>query len=60
MSLGIVNCLGCEGVERWLRAERFEHWQHRLHRLGFQAVAFSNEALSEGCKAILEAKGRSS
>ena len=59
-SLSIANCLGCEGVERWLRAERFEHWQHRMHRLGFQAVPFSHEALSEGCEVISEAKGRSS
>ena len=59
-SLSIANCLGCEGVERWARAERFEHWQHRMHRLGFQAVPFSHEALSEGCEVISEAKGRSS
>ncbi|CAI7840404.1 unnamed protein product [Closterium sp. NIES-54] len=42
----LINCVGCEGIQRLIRAERLEQWQERMGRLGFEEVGLGREALA--------------
>ncbi|CAI5512506.1 unnamed protein product [Closterium sp. Naga37s-1] len=42
----LINCVGCEGIQRLIRAERLEQWQERMRRLGFEAVGLGSETFA--------------
>ncbi|CAI5972392.1 unnamed protein product [Closterium sp. NIES-65] len=42
----LINCVGCEGIQRLIRAERLEQWEERMGRLGFEEVGLGREALA--------------
>ncbi|CAI5469013.1 unnamed protein product [Closterium sp. Yama58-4] len=39
----LINCVGCEGIQRLIRAERLEQWQERMRRLGFEEVGLGRK-----------------
>lgn len=50
----LMNCIACEGMDRYVRCDRLPRWQERMLKAGFQPQAFHATTIEAVCRAVEE------